>query len=309
MSLPLVVRTMCRVGRYRFCVKPLATFSNSEHQAPLPPPVLLPFNNLKIMSLLARHRYMIARLAETFNKDEASIEQMMLAPHVLNSIKFFFAADGPTRILMTIQSIDNDTNPEQGSITSTGGSGVGGGNSTERLQIYFKDFENLKTTAIYFMKNKRSRDHDDHYAIDPTKANDGAISYGIIRNPLESLEAVVRCVYRPLLQDTGTEIWGQASDEQKQEFLLGMDSFCKGLQESIRSLSGGLELRKPDERIELLGNAASNDPVLVTSCINLLQDWCRNIEHYLEDSDRNRWETPDSGPDTELEYWRSRMQR
>ena len=36
---------------------------------------------------------------------------------------------------------------------------------------------------------------------------------------------------------------------------------------------------------------------------------CRNIEQYLDDSDRSRWETPDSGPDTELNYWRSRMQR
>jgi hypothetical protein len=254
------------------------------------------------MSLLARHRYMITRLAETFNKEEAEIETMMLDPSILNSIKFFFAADGPTRILMILIQSEGE-------------------NPTEKLQIYFKDFDNLKTTAIFFMKNKRGRDNDDHYAVDPTKANDGAISYGVIRNPLESLEAVVRCVYRPLLQDagsssssssgtgTGNETWGQASEEQKQEFLLGMDSFCKGLQESIRSLSGGLELRRPDERIESLGNNASSDPILVTSCINLLQDWCRNIEHYLEDSDRNRWETPDSGPDTELEYWRSRMQR
>jgi dynein heavy chain len=33
------------------------------------------------------------------------------------------------------------------------------------------------------------------------------------------------------------------------------------------------------------------------------------IEKYLDDSDRSRWETTDSGPDTELDYWRSRTQR
>jgi dynein heavy chain, axonemal len=269
------------------------------------------------MSLLARHRYIIARLAESFIRDEIEIEQLMLSPTVLSHLKYFFSADGPTRILILLQQdLQRETSSDPNSQLT----------SQETLQIYFKDFEKIKTNsvAVYFLKNKKGRDNDDHYAVDPTKANDGAISYGIIRNPLESLEAVVRCVYRPLLQDTsgggngggnsGNEIitnsWGQASEEQRQEFLLGMDSFCKGLQESIRSLSGGLELRRPDDRIESLGNnQASTDPVLVTSCINLLQDWCRNIEHYLEDSDRNRWETPDSGPDTELEYWRSRMQR
>lgn len=242
------------------------------------------------MSLLARHRYMIARLSESFEKNEKDIEQMMLLPSILESIKYFFSSDGPTRILFILQYDEINNN--------------------EKLKIYFKDFDNsMRTTVVYFMKNKRGRDNDDHYSVDATKANDGSISYGIIRNPLESLEAVVRCVYRPLLQDTSIDSWGQASEEQKQEFLLGMDSFCKGLQESIRSLSGGLELRKPDDRVESLGNTAANDPGLVTNCINLLQDWCRNIEHYLEDSDKNRWETPDSGPDTELEYWRSRMQR
>ena len=79
--------------------------------------------------------------------------------------------------------------------------------------------------------------------------------------------------------------------------------------ESIRSLSGGLELSKPDERIELLGAAAISDVALITTTINLLQEWCNNIDKYLDDSNRGKWETSDSGPDTELNYWKSRMQR
>ena len=34
-----------------------------------------------------------------------------------------------------------------------------------------------------------------------------------------------------------------------------------------------------------------------------------NIERYLDDSDRSRWENADSGPDTELEFWKNRSQR
>lgn len=240
------------------------------------------------MSLLARHRYMISRLSEVFERPESEMETLMLSPQVLDSLRFFFSIDGPTKVLLIIQKDES---------------------GNESLKVLSKEFSNLKATAVYFMKSKRGRDNDDRYAIDASKANDGAMTFGIIRNPLESLEAVMRCVYRPMIQDLGGETWGQASEEQRQEFLVGIDSFCKGLQESIRSLSGGLELRKPDDRIEILGASAVGDIGLVTGCVNLLQDWCRNIEYYLEDSDRNRWETADSGPDTELEYWRSRMQR
>lgn len=244
------------------------------------------------MSLLARHRYMISRLGEAMELDDVEVEVMMLESDVLNIVDFFFSADGPTKIIFTIDP-SSKKNPD----------------GNKKFKVYFKDVGHIPGCAVYFMKNKKGRDNDAHYAVDATKANDGAISFGVIRNPLESLEAVMRCVYRPLIQEAGTDIWGQASEEQKREFLVSIDAFSKGLQESVRSLSGGLELRKPDEKLETLGAAAAADPVLVTNAINLLQDWCRNIEHYLDDSDRTRWETPDSGPDTELEYWRSRMQR
>lgn len=230
-------------------------------------------------------------MAEAMEMEEKAVEKLMQDSDVLNKLKFFFTADGPTRVIITIE---NDAeNAERG----------------PKMVVHYREVHNLTDTAVYFMKNRRGKDNDDHVAIDSTKANDGTICFGIVRNPLESLEAVMRCVYRPMISDLGTDTWGQASDEQRQEFLLSIDSFSKGLQESIRSLTGGLELRKPDEKVVTLGNAAAGDIVLVTNSINLLQDWCKNIEHYLDDSDRNRWETPDSGPDTELEYWRTRMQR
>ena len=107
----------------------------------------------------------------------------------------------------------------------------------------------------------------------------------------------------------GNDVWGEASTDQRNEFLLSLDLFSRSLMESIRSLSGGLELSKPDERIELLGAAAISDVALITTTINLLQEWCNNIDKYLDDSNRGKWETSDSGPDTELNYWKSRMQR
>ena len=270
------------------------------------------------MSLLARHRYMIQRLAEAFDyQDESEVERMMVAPEVLGSINYFFTAEGPTKVVIT-QEIAAP--PKEEPIKKKGGGPLtmaeekaladAAANAPQtKLQVYMQDIDGLPDVAVYFMKPKKGKDNDDHYAIDPSKINDGALTFGILRAPLESLEVTIRCVYRPMIQDVGVETWGETSAEQKHEFLNTLDVFSRTLQTSIRNLSGGLELSKPDERVEALGASAANDVALVVKTMNLLQDWCNNIERYLDDSDRSRWENADSGPDTELNYWRSRMQR
>lgn len=258
---------------------------------------------------------MISRLADAFNyADENEIEKMMLEPEVLQDINTFFSANGPTKLVITLDVFDEnnnsmDRNKNMKSLPK--GSGVSSPlpERSDRLRVHLHEIEFFTSTAVYFMKVKRGKDNDDHYAIDPNKMNDGTLTFGIIRQPLETLEVVMRCVYKPLIQDMSAEQWGHTSVEQKNEFIGSMDMFTRGLQESIRSISGGLELRKPDERVETLGSNAADDPALVVNSLNLLQEWCTRIEKYLDDSDRSRWETPDSGPDTEVDYWRSRMQR
>ncbi len=266
------------------------------------------------MSLLERHRYMISRLADAFEvADENEIEKMMLEPEVIQAIDTFFSASGPTRIVITLEVFDENRAKEDAkkkAPPAKGGDITSPENEpTDRLKIHLHEIEYFNTTAVYFMKVKRGKDNDDHYAIDPNKVSDGTLSFGIIRQPLETLEVVMRCVYKPLIQDMSNEAWGHASLEQRNEFIGSIDNFSKNLQESIRSITGGLELRKPDERVESMGMQAASDPTLVMNSLNLLQEWCNKIEKYLDDSDRSRWETPDSGPDTELDYWRSRMQR
>lgn len=256
---------------------------------------------------------MISRLAEAFEvSDENEIEKMMLEPEVIQAIDVFFSAAGPTKMVITLEVYDENTvivpvktakGVPKNAITSPAPE------KSDKLKIHLYEVEYFTTTAVYFMKVKRGKDNEDRYAIDPNKINDGTLSFGIIRAPLESLEVVMRCVYKPLIQDMSSESWGHASLEQKTEFLGSMDLFTRGLQESIRSITGGLELRKPDERVETQGGMAAGEPALVVSSLNLLQEWCGKIEKYLDDSDRSRWETPDSGPDTEVDYWRSRMQR
>jgi dynein heavy chain len=272
------------------------------------------------MSLLARHRYMISKLAEAFSfEDEGPIESMMLEDSVLHAISQFFSAHGPTKIIITYETAEMQIEtaaaaPQaQERLLSVKGRNrlieVESEPPKNRLKVHLGEVEYLPATAVYFMKTKKGASGNEHYAIDPSKINDNCLTFGVIREPLESLEVVMRCVYKPLIQGMGDNLWGQASGEQKTELMQSIDMFTKGLQESIRSISGGLDLKRPDERVEELGSGAAKDPTLVVGSLNLLQNWCGRIEKYLDDSDRTRWETPDSGPDTELDYWRNRMQR
>lgn len=75
-----------------------------------------------------------------------------------------------------------------------------------------------------------------------------------------------------------------------------------------------MELRKPDRKyidtIELKPTAfsrAAADPEITEHFESILDDWCNQVEHLLEDGEANRKEADDAGPDTELEFWRTRM--
>jgi len=43
--------------------------------------------------------------------------------------------------------------------------------------------------------------------------------------------------------------------------------------------------------------------------VELFEGWCVKVEAFLDDTDRSKWETNESGPDTEVDYWRRNMQR
>jgi hypothetical protein len=189
---------------------------------------------------------MLSRLAEAFGYvNENEIERMMLQPETLQAVNIFFSATGPNKILIAIEPLNtNNSGSANNSISEATEEQL-----THRLRVFFDELDYIPSTSVYFMKNKRGKEGLFDYAIDPAKVNDGAISFGVLRAPLESLEAVMRCVYRPLLESMTVEAWGKASEEHKSDLLANMELFTKGLQDSIRSISGGLELRRPDERI------------------------------------------------------------
>ena len=128
-------------------------------------------------------------------------------------------------------------------------------------------------------------------------------------HPARAIAPLLALVAHILQTDKAALPLGKATSTSQNELMIGVGNFIHNLDENLKSLNSGLELRKPDTYHESLGLSASSNPSAVQFYTELLEEWCTRIDKYLDDSDRSRWETTDSGPDSELEYWRRRTQR
>lgn len=155
--------------------------------------------------------------------------------------------------------------------------------------------------------------------IDPAVANDHRLTFGVLdASVLLSLETTLSQLYAPLMltadrdDDPGGE-WGQADTDARTEFLHGLKLFVTDVQENLKAMSTGLDLRKPDKRYDPADTRSlsqlSTDDSAVLHFVELMKEWCKQTEAYLEDNDQARWESHEAGPDTELEYWKRRLQR
>ncbi|GMH97336.1 hypothetical protein TrST_g8180 [Triparma strigata] len=272
------------------------------------------------MALTARHRFIIARLDEALLPGHESLfEDLIRTDSILARVNSLFHPEGLNRLIFTYYSPDSKDVPEmpdnlgdEGKEEKTSdalresdvtGYAMAGNVETGWLLVTQGDDIAVTNRAVFFMKTKAKS------GIDPTKSTDSAMTYGVIDSPLRNLEVVMRNIYKPLLQVSDNKTWGKASAEEQNELMVGVDNFVHNLEENLKSLNSGLELRKPEAYFESMGNSAALEPTAVSHYMELLEEWCTRIDNYLDDSDRSRWETNDSGPDSELEYWRRRMQR
>lgn len=146
--------------------------------------------------------------------------------------------------------------------------------------------------------------------LDPGRSHDGQLTFGRVTDPLPTLEALVRHLYGPLIKEQNATEWGKTPPERRKEFMVGVDVLSHNLHEALKTLSAGLQLARPNPRLEAMGAAAvMENSSIMAELLDLFDDWCTKIEAYLEDGERARWETNDAGPDSELDYWRRRMQR
>ena len=177
----------------------------------------------------------------------------------------------------------------------------------KRLFVTTGEVESLQSDshAMYFIRTNPKGVQEKGFEQD--------IMAGEIRgSALDSFRALVANLFVPVLKNQTQ--WGKAQEENTHEFVQSVAKFGATLTEASNSLQGGVELMKPPrkyvESIELKPAAfaaAAEDPKTAADMQMVLQDWCERTDELLSGVEDGRKESDDAGPDTELEYWRSRM--
>lgn len=297
------------------------------------------------MAFQARHRWMIQRLQLGLGfSDEAQVEELLKTNRIMDKLAHFFRADGPPTVFFYYQA-RTEAEPNGGDPPAA--------DRKKELFIADGLEDAFRGRALYFAKlpleapddgdgsspataaerddgigagpetitvgSSGARDRPMAVAggeIDPAIANDHRLTFGVLdSSALLALETSLSQLYVPLLLSTGREDgeWGQADTDARTEFLHGLKLFAADVQENLKAMSTGLDLRKPDKRYDP-GDARSlsklsTDDNAVLHFVELMKEWCKQTEAYLEDNDQGRWESHEAGPDTELEYWKRRLQR
>lgn len=287
------------------------------------------------MAFQARHRWIIHCLQSSLGfNDEIEVEKLMTTNQIMEQLDTFFQSNGADTIFFYYQSrvespedsLSSSSEDQEGNHQDLGTEDFvevrslksaisshrpfsGTDDAEKQLFITSGETDPLLARAVYFIKN------DPESVIDPASAEDNALSFGVLDpNALLSMETMLSQVFKPILENQTEEEWGQAERSATFEFLDGMDGFIDELQESLKSMTTGLELRKPDRKYEyLLHDDARHVYAMTDEAVmhltSVLSDWCSQVDVYVEEQDQSRWETNGVGPHTELEYWKRRLQR
>ena len=169
--------------------------------------------------------------------------------------------------------------------------------------------------AVYFVRTCDKRPVN-------AKTCEMDISYGEIGDDgMQYFQATLTELFTPILESQGK--WGRTSEEHVADFLGGLRKFGEGLGEAIASLQGGVELRKPSaENTGMVDFSRDSDGRSLQRSLNdvlsrsnvvanfeeCMESWSHETDKLIADGDSNK-EAGNQGPDTELEYWRSRQSR
>ncbi|GMF34281.1 unnamed protein product [Phytophthora fragariaefolia] len=278
------------------------------------------------MAFQARHRWVIQRLQLALGfADEAQVEELLRGNGIMEQLARFFRADGPSKLLFYFQARDE-------------ADGAADRDPPARKELFVTDglHEPLQGRAVFFAKvappgdggdgletqQPETVEADDAFAfdtaprlpLDPAVANDHLLTYGVLdASVLLSVETHLSQLFVPLLAARDEAEWGQAESDARNEFMLGLRSFVTDVQENLKAMNTGLDLRKPDKKYDPSDTRSlsklSSDDGAVQHFVELVKDWCKQTEAYLDDNDQGRWESHEAGPATELEYWKRRLQR
>lgn len=249
------------------------------------------------MSLSERHRWCMTKIRDTFSPElsNETINSFMRNESNLQTFNSFFKCEGPGRIFILFQPelVEGESWSENKGIK----------------QLTLSDgYSGMMThKCCYFLRNVATGS-----VIDVSKSGDTDILFGEIgASALGTIEAILSQSYKPMLENYDN--WGKVDDEQRREFMNEMGSFINNINEALSSFENGLELKNPDPKFMKAAEVKANRPTVPLEVVEnfeaLLNDWCTEIENYLEQPNQLNATVEDTGPRGELEFWRIRMQK
>ena len=230
------------------------------------------------------------------------------------AVRRFYEPTGAKTLLFYYQSEEADAPPTTRQINSGDSAAPRGDAPARRLVV--TDGANAaldpSSHALYFVRVNDK-------GVGEKGCEQDVLAGEIRGGALESFRALISNLYAPVLKSQHSATWGKAREESAKEFVRGVAKFGATLAEAAHSLQGGVELAKPPTKyagMEMRASAfadAALDKAIAGDMERTLEDWCEKTEHLLdagaaeEASSGGRRDSEENGPDTELEYWRSRM--
>jgi len=182
------------------------------------------------MSFQARHRWVISKLKWILDvESEGFVEDSLREEKNLTLLNDLFKAKGPRRLFFFYQV--REAQNEQGEWVPI----------SDEMSLYATDgrTEPLRGRAVWFLRKANVPD------LDLGKTSDGLLSFGSIDGGvLDSIEGTMFKCYTPMLETKAD--WGRNNAQQTKDFLFGTERFLSVLQTSLKTMTAGLALRKPD---------------------------------------------------------------
>ena len=201
--------------------------------------------SLVAMALQPRHRWMIQKVADHFSIGDATVlenafrrdkEFALVTSFLAGSCDCVFVSVFP-RFSGTASTLGDGGVDQSAPATDADAVGVliSDGMATK-----------LPGSAVYFIKGEGFSQR----TLDLTIDNDHALVWGSVTgNMLQSFDQSLHKLYRPLFDARNN--WGKSPPAHTAGYLGTFDKFATLLTESLRTLKSGLELRKPDPRVDL----------------------------------------------------------
>lgn len=248
------------------------------------------------MALSERHRWCMNKILEAFAPElkQETVQSFMRNDQNIQKFNAFFKGESTGRLFIFYQPETKegetwtDGTPPKVLSLSDGSTGL------------------MMHKCCYFVRNIANG-----LPLDLTKSGEADLLFGEFgSSALGTIEAILSQSFRPMLDSYDN--WGKVDDEQKNDFISEIGSFITNLNEALSSFESGLELRSPDPKIvrsvEIKAHRTALSPEAVDHFESLLNEWCNQIERYLNTPISNS-DNDDVGPRGELEYWRGRMQK